>query len=98
MNKLDARIMRGRQQWGDKFDTTSLFSAHPTILAAFESGERVRVRTSYGENITGTVSTTTGWKPSFLLMRRRDSRGSSDLLGADDQVIAVKFGRSYVSI
>ena len=70
----------------------------PQFAGYYESGERIRVRFSYGEEKTGTVSKTTGWKPSYLLMLRSDSVGSPWLLGKDDQVIAVKRGENYRSL
>lgn len=39
------------------------------------------------ETKTGTVSMTTGWKPSLMLMLRKDSTGSSWLLSAKDKLI-----------
>ena len=56
----------------------------------YESGERIRVRFSHGEEKTGTVGKTTGWKPVYLLVPRADSRGSSDVLTDKDIVLAVK--------
>lgn len=83
-------------QFGDKFDASGL---HEHFHKYFNSGERVKVRFKYGETfeeVTGTIGVTTGWKPAFLLMRRSNSMGSSDLLGANDRVIAVRVGRKYV--
>lgn len=62
----------------------------------YESGQRIRVRFKGGGTLTGTVSKTTGWKPSYMLMLRSDSTGSPFLLGADDAVEAVKVGSKYV--
>ena len=70
----------------------------------YESGDRVRVRFGWakddadGGELTGTVSKTTGWRPSYMLMRTARSMGSSDLLGADDKVIAIKRGRKYMAV
>lgn len=62
-------------------------------------GPRIKVTTTYpdGETFTrfGTVGVTTGWRPVFLLMKRSDSVGSSDVLGPDDKVVAVKTGSHY---
>lgn len=68
----------------------------PQFAGYYESGDRIRVRFSYGEERTGTVGKTMGWRPAYLLMARSDSTGSSDVLGADDAVIAVKRGGKYV--
>ena len=75
----------------------------------YESGERIRVRTTYtnGETWerTGTVGKTTGWLPVYLLMHRSNSMGSWDTLhggdfvgGTRDEVIAVKRGRNYIPV
>ena len=39
------------------------------------------------ETKTGTVSMTTGWKPAFILVLRKNSRGSSHILSANDKII-----------
>lgn len=94
-----ARLARGKQQHGDKFDPSELEVAHPTIREAFESGLRVRVRTTYsnGETFerTGKVSTTTGWRPAYILMHRSNASGSWDVLGPRDEVVAVWRGKRY---
>lgn len=60
----------------------------------YNSGERIRVVTEYenGDIWTryGTVAMTSGWRPRFILMGRITDRGSSDLLGTDDRIVAVK--------
>lgn len=72
----------------------------PQFAGYYESGDRIKVRTTYpsGETWerTGTVGKTTGWKPAYLLMPRVTSSGSSDVLSARDVVVAVKRGRDYV--
>ena len=67
----------------------------PQFASYYASGERIRVRFHYGEELTGTVGKTIGWRPVYMLMRTARSIGSSDLLRATDQVIAVKHGRAY---
>lgn len=67
----------------------------PQFASYLHSGQRIRVRFSHGEERTGTVGKTMGWKPAYLLMARSDSMGSSDLLGAGDQIVGVKYGRTY---
>ena len=68
----------------------------PQFLPYYGRDVRIKVRTKWGEIGTGTVSRTMGWKPSYMLMPRRDSTGSSFLLGKDDVVVAVKRGDRYV--
>jgi hypothetical protein len=96
---LAERIARGKAQHGERFDSSTLESAHPSILDAYASGQRVRVTRLYADGTThtrtGIVSTTTGWRPSFLLMRRANAHGSSDVLDECDQVTHTWRGRSY---
>lgn len=83
----------------DDVSTDAIESCNWRIIAAYGTGQRVRVRNGRtGEERTGTVSRTTGWSPSLMLMARSDSRGSSDLLGPDDVVVAYKASRGYVPV
>lgn len=68
----------------------------PAFAGYYESGERIRVQHGDEEPRTGTVGKTTGWRPSYMLMANVRSMGSSDLLGPEDRVIAVKRGRTYL--
>lgn len=92
---------RWKQRHGDKLDLSRL---HEKFRKYYLSDERVKVRAYYpesGESYTrfGRVSTTTGWKPGFLLMHRSSDIGSSDLLSESDEVVAVqRGGRGYVTI
>lgn len=73
-------------------------SLAPQFAGYYESGQRIRVRFGYGEEKTGTVGKTTGWRPSYLLKARVDSTGSSDLLDASAVVVARKVGGKYRSV
>lgn len=90
-------LARKRREYGDRFVPPDA----PQFVRYFQ-GPRIKVRTTYpsGETYerTGTVSITTGWKPAFLLMRRSNAFGSSDLLRRDDEVIAVQGGRKYIPL
>lgn len=59
----------------------------PQFIPFYENGERVKVRFPDGMVKSGTVTMTTGWKPSFMLMLRSDSTGSSYLLTNEDEII-----------
>lgn len=83
---------RKAREHGTRFDPSALA---PQFVRYFETGERVRVRFSYGEELTGTIGVTTGWRPAFLLMRTSRSIGSPWILGSGDAVVAVKRGREY---
>ncbi|MGH7962943.1 MAG: hypothetical protein ACRERD_14120 [Candidatus Binatia bacterium] len=82
---------RKQTEHGDKFDPSDLAEK---FISHFESGERIRVEFDYGSGgkcvRTGRVSVTTGWKPAFLLIRRRTDRGSSTLLNSDDRITHVQ--------
>jgi len=91
MRSYQDLVFRGRQRHGAQFDESSL---DPRFIRYDESGQRVRVKTC-GMFLTGTIGVTTGWKPCFLLMRTSRSTGSSWTLGQEDELIAVKQGRTY---
>jgi hypothetical protein len=46
----------------------------------YKSRQRIIVRNPWGEVQRGYVGRTSGWKPSYMLLARANSRGSSDLL------------------
>lgn len=80
-----------RTQYGERFSEQDL---DPRFQPYYESQERIKVRTC-GLELIGRVSVTTGWRPSFMLMRTSRSLGSSWLLGPKDKIIAVQKGRTY---
>lgn len=85
------RHTRGRHQYGEKYDGSELDSAHASIKDAFAARLRVKVRdAATGYERFGIISTTTGWRPGFLLMHRSSDIGSSDLIRPTDYVIAVR--------
>ena len=89
---------RAKRQHGDKFDSSKLYEADSYARQYFDS-ERVIIETTYRDGVTwrraGRVSATTGWRPSLMLMSTVRSMGSSDLLGENDKVVAVKTDRGY---
>ncbi len=90
MTKYEQRLARGRTEHGEHFDSSALDAVDDSIKQAFQSGARVIVRNErYDETRRGRVSTTTGWRPAFLLMHRVSDHGSSDVLGPDDRVVGV---------
>lgn len=87
MTRYEEYIQRKQREFGDKFDTSDLA---PEFIEYFNSGERIEVefrskltREVY-ETKRGTIGVTTGWKPAFILMLRKTSRGSSHLLSSSD--------------
>ena len=91
MTRFSDYIARKEREHGTRWDTSGLDTR---FVPYFNSGERIRVRT-WGEEITGTVGVTTGWRPAFLLMRRSNSIGSPVVLGPDDEILAVQRGGKY---
>lgn len=93
MSRLAGTIRRGVVRWGECFDASDLEAVHPSILAAYESGARVEVTSTYedGETFTrrGRVSVTTERKPAFLLVHRTSDSGSWDVLFPGDVVVKV---------
>lgn len=83
-------LARFRNRHGDKFVPPK---ASDRQKEYFGTGQRVEVTTTYPSGETyvrrGTIGITTGWAPALLLMHRRGSMGSSDVLRADDQITAV---------
>ena len=72
--------VKRQQQKHDKFDSSDL---DQRFIAAYNDGQRIRVKFPWGEVKTGRVGVTTGWKPVFLLIRNRNQICSSDLLRND---------------
>jgi len=72
---------------------TNIMRDYSNIAQKFSGyyGKDIRIKVGFCDNNgkvyetkTGTVSMTTGWKPSLMLMLRRDSHGSSYLLSDKD--------------
>ena len=84
MKSYQEFITRKQREHGEKFDPSDL---NPAFIPFYESGKRITVEFFYDETRRGTIGVTTGWKPCFLLMLRRDSRGSSHTIGKNDKVL-----------
>lgn len=74
-------------QYGDKFDESELAEKFKPYYA---TEKRIKVQFSYGEVKSGTIGVTSGWKPVFLLMLRKDSKGSSYTLSDKDMILTCK--------
>ena len=89
MNKYDTLVERFTLRHGDKFDASDL-DACPDIKHWYVITDmRVKVEGPMGIR-HGRISTTSGWKPGWLLMHRISDHGSWDLLGPDDKVVAIR--------
>ena len=84
MSRYEEYILRKKQEYGKKFSTAHLAKK---FIPYYNSGERIKVKSHYGEVKSGTVGVTTGWKPVFLLMLTSRSLGSSHLLTNKDKII-----------
>jgi hypothetical protein len=99
MGKLERTLGSGAVRHRERWDPSGLLAVDRSIIDAYESGLRVRVRRVYGDGEvferTGTIGITTGWRPAFLLMHRATQNGSWDVIGPGDFVSAVRCGRTY---
>ncbi len=86
MNDYAALMAVKRHSWGERFSEAALAQKFRPF---FESGQRIEVRFPGGVIKRGTVGMTTGWMPTFLLMLRRDSTGSSWVLSDDVELLDV---------
>jgi hypothetical protein len=91
MSRYDEFVVRKITEYGTRFDPSELA---PEFIRWFNSGDRIKVKNDEYVR-TGTVGVTTGWRPAFLLMHRSSDHGSGDVLGPNDQVTAVRYGRQY---
>ena len=77
---------------GAKFDASDLMPA----FAPYYGNRDLRVTVKhpiYGRR-TGWIGRTTGGRPAFLLMPRANSCRSSDVLGPEDRIVAVRRRRA----
>jgi len=82
---FESYIERKKKQHGGKFDASDL---NTDFITYFENQKRIEV--DFGdETKRGRIGVTTGWKPAFLLMLRRDSIGSSWLITSNCKIIKV---------
>lgn len=83
VRSYDELLARGRAQWGERFDPSDLA---PQFAPYYENQARIEVDTC-GMVLRGRVGVTTGWRPAFLLMRRRSDRGSAWVLSSKDRIL-----------
>jgi hypothetical protein len=73
-----------KAEYGKKFNSKDLAKK---FVPYFESGQRIEIKTEYGEIKRGYVGVTTGWRPAFLLISRSNSLGSSELLSNKTEIL-----------
>lgn len=90
MIKYNDFIARKTREYGEKFSADDL---NPAFINAFNNGDRFRVLVDFGYDapIWGYVGVTTGWRPCFLLMRRRGQHGSSETINANCKILDGRF-------
>lgn len=91
----DDYLRRARLQHGTKFSEAGLAKQ---FIPFFINQERIKIETSSGTVLTGTIGVTTGWGPCFLLMRTSRAIGSPWTLSDSDKIIAIQRGRKYVPV
>jgi hypothetical protein len=78
-----------REIHGAKFDEALLAPK----FKPYYNGPRLEIRTTYPDGTTytrrGRIGITTGYCPVFLLLPRRDSRSSSDILDDRDEIVRI---------
>lgn len=84
MTKYEALVQRFKAEYGDRFNEKGL---DPKWIPYYESQERIEVRFHSGPVKRGRVACTCGWSPSFMLMLKRNSFGSSWLLNEGDEYL-----------
>jgi hypothetical protein len=77
-------VERKKKEYGDKFNQDDL---NPDFIKAYESQQRIKVNFGYGVK-TGKIGLTTGFRPSFLLILRSDSRGSIWVIDKTSKIIS----------
>jgi hypothetical protein len=70
-------LERKRREHGERFDQSDLSAQ---FVPFYESGKRIRVDFGHGDIKSGRVGVTTGWRPTFILLLTKRSRGSTWLL------------------
>ena len=83
MRNYQDMLERRQHEHGAKFDPADLA---PQFIRFYESGQRIEVKTPWGDLERGYVGVTTGWKPAFLLVHRRSDSGSSTLLSHEYEI------------
>lgn len=84
MSLFENYVGTKKAEFGTKFDGSDLC---PKFIPYFNNQKRIKIKFSYGEVKSGTVGITTGWKPCFLLMLTKRSRGSAYTLSEGDEII-----------
>ncbi len=84
VSKMEEFMNGRRKMYGDRFDPSDLSGQ---FVRAYNSQDRIEVVMADGEVRRGTVGVTTGWKPVFILMLRKDSVSSPYLLTDRDRII-----------
>lgn len=87
LTRFEQFCARKRLQYGERFDASDL-QAH--FVSAYNQGSDYRIKVVFpsGETKWGHVGVTTGWKPTFLLMRNRNSVSSCDTLGTGCRIVS----------
>jgi len=93
----EAYLLYKQAQFGKRFDASELSGQ---FVPYFKTNYRIKVKMRWGDVLTGRVGVTSGWKPVFLLMRRRSDLGSSIVLTDKEKIIGTKHDgdRKYTEV
>lgn len=86
MNEKYTDFIRRKQIQFENFDDSDL---DPRFIKLFETRRRIKVD-DHGLIRYGFVSVTTGWKPSFILMRTINQIGSCIVLSRKTKILALQ--------
>lgn len=90
--EFNSYVKRSMARWSE-FDIRDLA---PQFAEHFRTSQRIKVRSPDGHERTGYVGVTTGWRPVFILLSRKNERGSCDVLREHDEITAIHDGRAYI--
>lgn len=92
MTRYENYVNRKKVEYGEKFSDENINKA---FITAFNNGDTFRVKVDFGYDkpIWGYIGATTGWKPCFLLLRKRGQHGSSETISQDAKIIDYKYLR-----
>jgi hypothetical protein len=75
-SRFSSYIARKTEEYGDKFDASDLSN---DCIPHYNAGELRRVKVEWPDGTTqwGRIGVTTGWRPTFILLRDRRAVSSS---------------------
>lgn len=86
MRNYEDYLKNAIEKHGEQFDSSKLSKK---FIKYFENEQRIEVKRPYKDesNLRGYVGITTGWRPSFILLLKSNSTGSSELLDERYEIV-----------